>query len=152
MYSEGELVPEEVRNHPAWIRLRDQLDWYDHSANKNQENFTRARGVEIVLAAFIPIFSLADTEWSKWVAAILGAIITMLVGLRQLWRSDTKWMEYSAVAEKLKHEKYLFLAHIGPYMGLDTPRALRLLAERVEEIVMSNQGHFKWVSEVPSQE
>jgi hypothetical protein len=146
MDSNGELVPPEVEHYPGWHRLNDRLFYYDRLASKNEKSFTRARGVEIVLAALIPIFSLAETEWSKWVSATLGAIIAILVGLRQLWNSDTKWMEYSTLAEELKREKNFFLTASGPYRHLHTSDALKLLTERTETIMDRQQQNFVWVT------
>ena len=45
-------------------------------------------------------------------------------------------------AKALKHEKYLFLAHAGPYAGSEEGRPL--LADRIEGLI--SQEHAKWVS------
>ena len=52
---------------------------------------------------------------------------------------------YRATAERLKHEKFLFLSAAGPYRGLIVPDALILLAERVEEHVSTE--HANWFNE-----
>jgi hypothetical protein len=83
--------------------------------------------------------------WGRWITAILGASVAILEGLQQLGQYNNLWTSYRATAEQLKHEKFLFLAHSGPYRKLGQQDALSLLAERVEERVSTE--HAKWVSE-----
>ena len=52
------LVPEEVGQHPAWVRLNDQLGWYDHKSAVNQKRYKQIQAAQIILATSIPVFSL----------------------------------------------------------------------------------------------
>ncbi len=54
-------------------------------------------------------------------------------------------MFYHATAERLKHEKHLFLSGAGQYKDLDETEKLTLLAERVEEHVSIE--HANWFDE-----
>ena len=72
-----------------------------------------------------------------------GALIVVLEGLQQLQQYQQRWTIYRSTAERLKHEKYLFLARAGPYAGAERPEAM--LAERVEGLV--SQEHAAWASE-----
>ncbi len=138
-------IPEKVRQHPAWMRLNDQLDWYDRKSGDNQKRYKQIKVAQLILAGSIPVFALVGDTWGRWVTAILGASVAILEGLQQLGQYNNLWVSYRATAEQLKHEKYLFLAHAGPYKGLKEEDALSLLAERVEEQVSTE--HAKWVSE-----
>jgi len=137
--------PEEFAKHPAWLRLNDQLDWYDKKSGDNQRRYKQIKVAQFVLAGSIPVFALVGDVWGRWVTAILGASVAILEGLQQLEQYNNLWVSYRATAEQLKHEKYLFLAHSGPYRKLGQEDALSLLAERVEEQVSTE--HAKWVSE-----
>ena len=136
--------------HPAWLRLNDQLDWYDKKSGDNQRRYKQIKVAQLILAGSIPVFALVDGLWGRWVTAILGASVAILEGLQQLGQYNNLWVTYRATAEQLKHEKYLFLARSGPYSGLKEEEALRLLAERVEERVSTE--HAKWVSERSQQD
>ncbi len=136
---------EKFAKHPAWLRLNDQLDWYDRKSSENQRRYKQIKVAQLVLAGSIPVFALVGDTWGRWVTAILGASVAILEGLQQLGQYNNLWASYRATAEQLKHEKYLFLAHAGPYKGLKEEDALSLLAERVEEQVSTE--HAKWVSE-----
>jgi hypothetical protein len=142
---EDASIPEKIRQHPAWMRLNDQLDWYDKKSGDNQKRYKQIKVAQLVLAGSIPVFALVGDTWGRWVTAILGASVAILEGLQQLGQYNNLWVSYRATAEQLKHEKYLFLAHSGPYKGLKEEGALSLLAERVEERVSTE--HAKWVSE-----
>ena len=139
------LVSEEVRQHPAWARLNDQLGWYDHKSAVNQKRYKQIQAAQIILATSIPVFSLIGDYWGRLIMAILGASVAILAGFQQLGNYNDLWTTYRATAEQLKHEKFLFLAQSGPYRSLQEEEALRLLAERVEECVSTE--HAKWVSE-----
>ena len=143
-------IPDGVRQHPAWVRLNDQLGWYDHKSGVNQKRYKRIQAAQIILATSIPVFSLIGAASGQWITAILGASVAILAGFQQLGNYNDLWTTYRATAEQLKHEKFLFLAQSGPYRSLQEEEALRLLAERVEERVSTE--HAKWVSERTQQQ
>jgi hypothetical protein len=63
------LVREEVRQHPAWVRLNDQLGWYEAKSAANQKRYKQIQAAQIILATSIPVFSLIDAasgETSPW--------------------------------------------------------------------------------------
>jgi hypothetical protein len=136
---------DKVEKHPAWLRLNDQLDWYDRKSGDNQKRYKQIKVAQLVLAGSIPVFALVGEVWGRWITAILGASVVILEGLQQLGQYNNLWTSYRSTAEQLKHEKFLFLAKSGPYKGLKEEDALSLLAERVEEQVSTE--HAKWVSE-----
>jgi hypothetical protein len=139
------LVREEVRQHPAWVRLNNQLGWYDHKSGINQKRYKQIQAAQIILATSIPVFSLIGAPSGQWITAILGASVAILAGFQQLGNYNDLWTTYRGTAEQLQHERFLFLAQSGPYRTLQEEEALRLLAERVEECVSTE--HAKWVSQ-----
>ena len=143
--SEEHFDTAKFAEHPAWLRLNGQLDWYGKKSGDNQRRYKQIKVAQLILAGSIPVFALVDGLWGRWVTAILGASVALLEGLQQLGQYNSLWVTYRATAEQLKHEKYLFLAHSGPYRKLGQEDALSLLAERVEEQVSTE--HAKWVSE-----
>lgn len=66
----------------------------------------------------------------------------MLEGLLHLNQHQQNWITYRSTCEALRHEKYLYLGHGGPYAKAQDAHAL--LAERVESLV--SQEHAKWAS------
>ncbi|MQA75624.1 MAG: DUF4231 domain-containing protein [Solirubrobacterales bacterium] len=123
---------------PARDRLEDQIAWYDAQSEHNQHWFKALKVLQIVLAAAIPV--AAGVDASSWVVGGAGALIVVLEGLQQLQQYQQYWTTYRSTAERLKHEKFLFLAHAGSYATADQPETL--LAERVEGLV--SQEHAAW--------
>jgi hypothetical protein len=126
---------------PAWSRLETQIAWYSKKSRYNQRWFKALKVVQIVIAAVIPVAAAADVG-SAWIGAG-GAVIVALEGLQQLQQYQQNWAAYRSTAERLKHEKFLFLSEAGPYASVERPEAL--LAERVEGLV--SQEHAAWVSQ-----
>jgi hypothetical protein len=126
--------------HPAQARLEEQIEWYDRKSQANQRWFKRLKIGQIVTAAAIPF--AAGLSAPVWVAGGGGALIVVLEGLQQLQQYQQNWIAYRATCERLKHERFLFLAAAGAYANEEDPEVL--LAERVEGLV--SQEHAAWVS------
>jgi hypothetical protein len=125
---------------PAGARLEDQIAWYDAKSQHNQRWFKRLKLLQIVTAAAIPVVAAASGP--AWLMGGGGALIVVLEGLQQLQQYQQNWTTYRSTCERLKHEKFLFLARAGPYAAAPRPDAL--LAERIEGLV--SQEHAAWVS------
>jgi Protein of unknown function (DUF4231) len=125
----------------AWERLESQIAWYDKKSNDNQVWFKRLKVLQIVTAAAIPVAAAGGAP--AWLMGGGGALIVILEGLQQLQQYQQTWTTYRSTCERLKHEKYLYLARAGPYTK--APRREALLAERVEGLV--SQEHAAWVSQ-----
>jgi hypothetical protein len=138
-------VPDAVSGHPAWQRLEDQIRWYDSKSVRCQRWYKGLKLVQISLAVLIPLLSHLDPAFAKWATSIAGALIAVLEGVQHMNQYSTLWVTYRATAERLKHEKYLFLSAAGPYKGLAEPERLVALAERVEEHVSTE--HANWFNE-----
>jgi len=133
--------PEWAENQPAWLRLEDQLTWYDKKSSCAQRWYKWLKFIQVVLAISIPIVSQIDNE-GKWLASIAGGLIAIIEAVHHMNQYSTLWITYRSTAERLKHEKFLFLSAAGPYRGLAETEHLIVLAERVEEHVSSE--HANW--------
>lgn len=138
-------VPEFARTHSAWLRLSDQMEWYDNKSQHSQCWYKRLKLAQVALAVLIPVMSLLPADLAQWATAISGTTIALLEAVQQMNQYSTLWVTYRATAERLKHEKYLFLSAAGPYRGLSEPERLIQLAERVEEHVSTE--HANWFNE-----
>jgi Protein of unknown function (DUF4231) len=124
---------------PAQQRLEEQIRWYDTKSRLNQRWFKLLKICQIVTAAAIPV--AAGDGAPRWSIGAAGALIVVMEGLQQLQQYQQNWITYRSTCERLRHEKFLFAAHAGPYAG---PNPEALLAERVESLV--SQEHAAWVS------
>jgi hypothetical protein len=126
---------------PVWKRLDDQVHWYDRKSRESKRWYLRLKVVQIVTAASIPVLATAWPE-KAWIGGGLGALIVVLEGLQQLFQHHSHWTQYRSTCENLRHEKYLWMAHAGPYARTRNPDSL--LAERVEGLVSQEQN--AWAS------
>ena len=138
-------VPDSIGLHPAWERLNDQLGWYDSKSIHCQNWYKRLKFIQISLAVLIPLLSQLEPELAKWTTSIAGVTIAVLESMQHLNQYSTLWVTYRSTAERLKHEKFLFLSAAGPYKGQAEPERLIALAERVEEHVSAE--HANWFNE-----
>lgn len=123
-------------------RLDEQIAWYDHKSRAAQKGYKRLRTFEIFGAAVVP-FLAAYADKSFEVRVLLGLLGTLLAigaGLLSLEQFQERWLEYRAICESLRHEKYLFVTGTDPYHEDD---AFRHLVQRVESLISKeNSG---WV-------
>ena len=96
-------VPEWAASHPAWIRLEDQLGWYDNKSIHCQNWYKRLKFIQISLAVLIPLLSQLDPEYAKWGTSIAGVMIAVLEGMQHLNQYSKLWFPYRATSQPLKH-------------------------------------------------
>lgn len=126
---------------PVWARLEDQIAWYEAKSQKNQRRFKELKVCQIVVAAVIPVLAAVPGA-PVWLLGGLGAFIVVLEGLQQLQQYQQNWTSYRSTCERLKNEKFLFVAQAGLYALAPDPEAL--LAERVEGVI--SKEHAAWIS------
>lgn len=137
--------PEWAENQPAWLRLEDQLNWYDRKSKYAQRWYKLLKFIQVVLAISIPVVSHIVDGMGKWLASIAGGLIAIIEAIHHMNQYSTLWITYRSTAERLKHEKFLFLSAAGPYRELAETERLIALAERVEEHVSTE--HANWFNE-----
>jgi hypothetical protein len=133
-------VREELPARPAWERLEEQISWYDGKSRSDQRVYKAMKICQLVTAAAIPF--AASISAPLWVGGAGGASIVVIEGVQQLMQYQQNWINYRATCERLKHEKFLYLSHAGPYADALEPDVL--LAERVESLV--SQEHAAWAA------
>jgi hypothetical protein len=148
--SSTETLFPSVCEHPAWLRLEDQLAWYDRKSQHNQRMYKSLMVLQIVLAVLIPVMTLLPPFYIKLSTSLSGAVIAVVEAIQQLNQYSTLWVTYRSTAEHLKHEKYLFLSGAGPYKDFATDERVIELAERVEEHVSTE--HANWFNETKSRD
>ena len=130
--------PDQQPGHdPVWERLEDQLGWYDRKSLACQRYYKRAKTAQLVLGSAVPVVALIDSL--PIVTASVAAVVVVLEAVQQLNQWQANWVLYRSTAEALKHERFLYLAEVGPYRGQNRRE---LLAERVEGLV--SQEHATW--------
>lgn len=137
--------PDWAANQPAWLRLEDQLTWYDQKSVSSQRWYKSLKFMQVLLAISIPVLCQIEGNIGKWLASIAGCLIALIEAVQHMNQYSTLWITYRSTAERLKHEKFLFLSVAGPYVELSEEERLITLAQRVEEHVSTE--HANWFNE-----
>lgn len=124
---------------PTTDRLETQIKWYDDSSASSKRWYHGLKVAEMVAAAAVPISLVISGD--RILPAIFGGAVVVLEGMLQLGQFHSNWIGYRSTCEALKHEKYLYLGHAGPYAGVTDAHSL--LAARLEELV--SREHARWV-------
>jgi hypothetical protein len=137
---------------PTLDWLENQTAWYSQKSTQYQRVYKRAKAVEIVVAALIPLGSALSMGTvvisgitlnpGAIIIGLFGVVITVIEGLLHLNQYQQNWITYRATAEALKHEKYLYLATAGPYANVQVP--LTVLAERI--VLIMSQENSQWAT------
>jgi hypothetical protein len=135
-------ISESTKRHPAWIRLEDQLSWYDSKSVHCQRWYKGLKLLQVVLGVSIPLLAYQN---ATFLTALTGVAIAVLEAVQHLNQYSTLWIEYRSTAERLKHARWLFLSRAGEFRELREEEALRLLAEQVETYVSTE--HASWTQQ-----
>ena len=138
-------IPESIGKQVAWLRLVDQIQWYDDKSKRSQRLYKALKIIQLFLAVSIPLATSFPQDAARWFSGAAGSLIALLEGVQHMNQYSTLWVMYRSTAEYLKHEKFLFLSGAGPYKGISLEEQIVLLAERVEERVSAE--HANWFNE-----
>lgn len=125
---------------PIFVRLEEQIAWYDRKSSQAQKAYKRMKMVEIFAAAVIPFLAGMHVPEAAWITGALGVLITIFEGVLHLNQYQQHWTDYRTTCEALRHEKFLYLADAAPYGDAANVRAI--LAERVEALVSRENAQW----------
>lgn len=107
--------------------------WYFDAAQKARFGYQASEVVILLFAASVPIAGiLLPTQ--AWAAAVLGAIVTALTGLRAVFHWRVNWNRYAVTHMQLVAELRLYTAAAPPYDG-KPPQREEYLATKVNQII-----------------
>ena len=134
-------------------RLDDQINWYDKKSLVNQKMFKQLRMSEIILAALIPLLSIAFevfsflNDYHSFILGVIGLAISVLASIISFSKYQEIWQSYRTTCESLKKEKFLFYAKARPY---NKNNSYSLLVERTESLI--SKENTNWSEMINSNE
>lgn len=126
---------ETARDHLAWLEYKAQFHDYSVSASRARVLYQASQALIIVAAALITLSAALTRQ--AWIAASLGALITVLGGAQQLWHWQANWVDYRRAAEEMRQHGFAFAAGTRPY---DTPEKYELLAEHRRTVALNENS------------
>jgi hypothetical protein len=127
---------------PIPAHVLKQSEFFARKARWCRKVYMVMRGSQVIMAAVIPFVSIFE-NWrsAKYVAAALGALISITEGLQQLGQYQQNWFRYRTAREGLNREQFLYQMEAGPYANATDK--LRLFVERADSIMADEAA--KWV-------
>lgn len=124
----------------GYKRLESQIRWYDTRSRQAQFWYKILKIIEVGCAALVPLIS----QINGICAATLGVAVIIFEALQHINQWQHNWITYRSTCEALRHEKYSYLGHSGPYKDVDDVAAKQELVERIESLISTE--HSKWIS------
>jgi Protein of unknown function (DUF4231) len=132
-------------NNPLLVHVDGQIHWYDQNAIRARHWHFRLRGLQVVLAALIPVTQIVPTSigW-RITAGILAGLVAVCQGFEGMHHYGEHYVAWRATCQSLLRERQLFAAGAGPYAAFPrgSRESLRLLAERVD--AAEGQEQQRW--------
>jgi hypothetical protein len=131
-----------VADGPWWQHLRgpgdralpgsvvERMRFYARQMRRQRQANYVLEGAAVIIAAGIPAVAALGAPVAA--TGVLGAIVAILAGLRQLTRPAENWIRTSGAMISIQREAVLWSAGADPYRG---PDADVVLVERVEDLV-----------------
>src|SRR3954453_4056257 len=121
--------------------LTGQRRWYSERASRFKVH-AQILGISVVAAgagtSFLQVFGGA--LWVSVMTALLGAMVALAEGWRQIARYDETWVGYRLASERMKREKRLYVNGAGEYRTFtDETEAYLHFIEAVEAIIAEEQ-------------
>ena len=131
-------------------RLEDQRKWYAAKSAYNKSRYRRYQIIVIIASATIPVINLAS-GWSQeqytehaalLTTSLISAAVAIIIAFTQMEKFFETWILYRTTAETLKREQLLFQNSCAEYSNLSEPDKNRLLVEKVEAMLSSENSKF----------
>jgi hypothetical protein len=128
----------------ATVVADGSYDWYRSHAIRARRLFRISEVGVIVVSSAIPA-SVAIWNGQEWIAALLGAMVAVLTGLRSIFHWHENYLRFSAAREAVERERRMFRLGVGQYGDVRT-REQRLV-QAVSAIEESEMGAWLKVVE-----
>ncbi|MEV8377149.1 DUF4231 domain-containing protein [Kribbella sp. NPDC056861] len=117
--------------------MDEQVHWYSTKSALALRNYRLVKISQLTIGSAVPIIALLEVPSA--ITASLGAIVILLEAIQQLFQWQTDQVLYRSTSEALKQQRYLYIAHAGPYQENNRDA---VLAEKVQALV--SQEHARW--------
>lgn len=128
-------------------RLEQYQDWYDKKSVVMKSKYLRMKAFSVVGGSLVPVlinvpwhFTLGGVSVVQVVVTAISLAVVITVSLESVFHYREQWKNYRSTEQLLGHEKFYFRTRVGIYHGLSDENAFRLLVERVEDAVASENA------------
>jgi hypothetical protein len=128
--------------------------WYDRAARRYRYAYLGIKMLQLLLAASIPVVSLALGTKAEGhqalINGILGSSLLVAEGVQQTFQLQPLWTRYRAAYNAIRREQMLYESGAGPYSQVPSPTAL--FSERVGTIIAEENSAWMAIQEQAKKE
>jgi hypothetical protein len=128
-------------------RLAQYQAWYDRKAVRMKLLYLRMRAFTVVGGGLVPVLANIGAGWLpggipvvRILLTAVSLLVVVFVSLESVFHYREQWKNYRATEQLLGHERFRFLARVGPYRELAEQAAFLLLVERVEDAIAAENA------------
>jgi hypothetical protein len=121
-------------------RVQQYQAWYNRKAVHTKALYLRMRTCAVVGGAIVPVLVNVTWSYTKVATTCISLVVVMLVSLESVYHYREQWKNYRSTEQLIGHEQVYFTNRIGPYDGMDRARAFKLLVDRVETAIASENA------------
>jgi hypothetical protein len=123
-------------------RVEQYQSWYDRKSVQAKARYLRMRAFSVIGGGLVPV--LVNVPWHgrvlevpviQLLVTIISLLVVITVSLESVFHYREQWKNYRSTEQYLGHERFLFETRVGPYAGVESELAFRVLVERVEEAI-----------------
>jgi len=121
-------------------RYKNQLEYYDKAATKNQKRYKLFQWLLIILSATTPILAALQLNWGdlQIPVVIISSVVAILTTGMKTFQYQELWVSYRTTMEQLKPELYYYNFNAGPYAEEGVNKE-KLFVARAEAIMSKEQ-------------
>lgn len=116
----------------------ERLGWYERVTRRRRVTHYVMETVIVAMSASVPAAAAAGA--STGVVGVLGAVVTALIGARQLFRPEEDWIRFSRTLVALHAEAVSYGVGASPYD--DGRTAAAELATNTEKLVAAETSQW----------
>ena len=128
-------------------RLEQYQGWYDKKSVLMKAKYLRMRALSVIGGSLVPVLinvpyhaEIAGISIVQVVVTLISLCVVISLSLESVFHYREQWKNYRSTEQLLGHEKFYFRTRVGRYHGLSDEDAFRVLVERVEDAVASENA------------
>ena len=121
-------------------RLKQYQGWYDAKAAFCKRRYIAMRCIAVLGGAIVPVLVNLDFDARDLVTTLLSLLVVVVVSLEGVLHYREQWQNYRSTEQWLGREEQWFRGRAGPYASNAGEEAKRLLIERVEATISSENA------------
>lgn len=139
----SQLTPEQYISE----RLEQYQGWYDRKSVAMKTKYLRMRALSVVGGSLVPVLinvpdhaNVAGVPIVKAIVTLISLCVVISLSLESVFHYREQWKNYRSTEQLLGHEKFFFRTRVGRYHDITDEVAFRVLVERVEDAVASENA------------